>query len=136
MDIEKIRQFFRSDRYLMMTGVQIDAADEGYAACSMDIAEMHMNAGGAVQGGAIYTLADSAFAVACNAGFIDNGARKITVNQSASIHYFRPPKGRKLLATARRISGGHRTSVYEMKVKDDLGTDVCLMIGNGYTVEL
>jgi acyl-CoA thioesterase len=136
VDIEKIREAFSQDGYLTATGVFIDEADEDYAVCSLDIADMHLNIADVVQGGATYTLADSAFAVASNAGFIDRGENRITVNQSASISYFRPPKGKKLIAAAKKISGGKKMSVYSMEVSDDLGVAVALMIGNGYTVDL
>ena len=135
MDIEKIRCFFTKDRYLMLTGVRIEAADEGYAVCKMEIEEKQRNAGGVVQGGATYTLADSAFAVACNAGFIQREERRIAVSQSASISYMRPPAGTLLIATAQKISGGNRTGVYTIRVTDELGTEVAIMIGNACTVE-
>ncbi|MDR1067835.1 MAG: PaaI family thioesterase [Clostridiales Family XIII bacterium] len=135
-DIEKIRGFFTGDRYLMLTGIRIDAVGEDAAALSFDIADMHYNAGGVVQGGAIYTLADSAFAVASNAAHIARGEKKITVSQSASISYLRPARGARLIANASKISGGNRISVYSIEVTDELGTKVAHMTGNAYTVEL
>ncbi|MDR1954199.1 MAG: PaaI family thioesterase [Clostridiales Family XIII bacterium] len=135
MDVEKIKAFFTRDRYLTTTGVRIDEVGEDFAVCSFDIADMHLNGADVVQGGATYTLADSAFAVASNAGLIERGEPKITVNQSASISYFRPPKGGKLIARAEKISGGRRMSVYRVEVSDELGTDVALMVGNGYTID-
>jgi acyl-CoA thioesterase len=136
MSFEKTKAFFTRDRYLTMTGVRIDEVGEDRAVCSFDITDMHLNGADAVQGGATYTLADSAFAVASNAGFIERGESKITVNQSASISYFRPPKGRRLIALAKKVSGGRQISVYRMEVSDELGTDVALMVGNGYTIDL
>jgi acyl-CoA thioesterase len=136
MDIEKIRAFFSRDRFLTTTGVSIDEAGEDFAICSMNIEDSHLNASDAIQGGAIYTLADSAFAVASNAAFIDRGENRITVSQSASISYFRPPKGKKLIVKAKKISGGKKISVYRMEVSDELGVDAAIMIGNGYTVDL
>jgi acyl-CoA thioesterase len=139
MDIKDVREFFSGDRYLMLTGVAIDEAGDGRAVCSVDIApEKHFNKGGVVQGGVTYTLADSAFAVAANYGHLDRGEieRFITVSQSANITYFKPPKGSRLICTAEAISRGRVSSVYRMEVNDDLGTEVALMIGNGYTVSL
>jgi acyl-CoA thioesterase len=135
-DIEKIRGFFTGDRYLMLTGIRIDEASEGAAVLSFEIADMHYNAGGVVQGGATYTLADSAFAVASNAAHIARGEKKITVNQSASISYLKPAKGKRLIARASKISGGNRISVYSIEVTDELGTKVARMTGNAYTVDL
>ena len=136
MDISKIRDFFYNDKYLVTTGVTIDEVGEDSAICSFEIKDMHMNAANAVQGGATYTLADSAFAVASNVGHFVRNEKKVSVSQSANITYFKPPKGKKLIAEATRISAGKRVSVYSMEVRDDLGTMVALMIGNAYAVDL
>jgi acyl-CoA thioesterase len=136
-ELEAIRNFFKNDKYLDFTGVVIDEADDDYALCSLEIDAMHKNATGAVQGGTIFTLADSAFAVASNAKFVLNGeiSGKAVVSQSANITYYRQPKGMRLIAEAKKISGGRVISVYEMKVTDEVGTKVALMIGNGYQIE-
>jgi acyl-CoA thioesterase len=137
-DLETIRSFFKEDKYLNFTGVVIDEACDDYALCSLDVDAMHRNATGAVQGGTIFTLADSAFAVASNAKFVRSGeiVGRAVVSQSANITYYRQPKGTRLIATARKLSSGRVISVYEMKVTDELGTEVALMIGNGYEVVL
>ncbi|MDR1496133.1 MAG: PaaI family thioesterase [Clostridiales Family XIII bacterium] len=139
MDVSDVRDFFRGDKYLMLTGVEIVEAGEGRAVCAIDISpEKHFNKGGVVQGGVTYTLADSAFAVASNCGHLlrDETDRFITVSQSANINYFAPPKGKRLICTAEEMTRGRVSSVYEMKVEDELGTKVALMIGNGYTIHL
>ncbi|MDR3225827.1 MAG: PaaI family thioesterase [Clostridiales Family XIII bacterium] len=139
MDIKDVRAYFRGDKYLTMTGVTIEEAEDGRAVCTVDIVpENHFNKGGVVQGGVTYTLADCTFAVASNYKFLDRGEtdKFITVSQSASITYFTPPKGKKLICKAKAITRGRVSSVYQMKVKDELGTRVALMIGNGYTVRL
>jgi acyl-CoA thioesterase len=136
MDIEKIRRFFAGDRFLTAAGITIDEADDGYAVCSMEVTDLHLNASNVVQGGATFTLSDSAFAVACNAAIIDAGEHKIAVGQTASINYFKPGRGTMLKAVARRISGGRKTSVYQIDIADELGTNVAMMIGTAYTVDL
>jgi acyl-CoA thioesterase len=135
LEIEAVRTFFQRDRWLVAAGVHIDEVGEDFARCSMDICDMHLNAADVVQGGATYTLADSAFAVACNAGFVVRGEARLRVSQSASITYFRPPKDSHLIATARKIEGGNKVAVFEIAVEDGQGTKVALMIGNGYLVE-
>jgi acyl-CoA thioesterase len=138
MNINDVNEFFKGDRYLMMTGVTIEEAEDGRAVCAVDIVpDKHFNKGGVVQGGVTYTLADSAFAVASNCGFIDRGEtdKFITVSQSASITYFAPPKGHRLICEAKALTRGRVSSVYRMEVKDELGTNVALMVGNGYTIE-
>lgn len=136
MDIDKVRNFFANDRFLTAAGISIDEADDGYAVCSMEIHDLHLNASGVVQGGATFTLSDSAFAVACNAAYLDAGEKKVAVGQTASINYFKPGRGSKLIAVAKRISGGRKTSVYQINITDETGTEVAMMIGNAYTVDL
>jgi acyl-CoA thioesterase len=139
MDINDVREFFSGDKYLTMTGVVIEKAYDGGAICTVDIVpENHFNKGGVVQGGVTYTLADCTFAVASNYRFLDRGETEkfISVSQSANITYFTPPKGRKLICEAKAITRGRISSVYLMDVKDELGTKVALMIGNGYTIGL
>jgi acyl-CoA thioesterase len=139
MNIDDVREFFKGDKYLVMTGVIIEEADDGRSVCTVDvIPENHFNKGGVVQGGVTYTLADCAFAVASNYGFLDRGEtdKFITVSQSANITYFSPPKGKRLICTAKAITRGRVSSVYQMEVKDELDTKVALMIGNGYTIGL
>ena len=63
IDLDKIRNFFSADRFAMAAGIGIDSVREDQVECSMEITGAHRNAGGAVQGGAIFTLADLAFAV-------------------------------------------------------------------------
>jgi acyl-CoA thioesterase len=139
MKIDDVREFFKGDKYLTMTGVVIEEAGDGKAVCTVDIVpENHFNKGGVVQGGVTYTLADCTFAVASNYKFLDEHAtdKFITVSQSANITYFSPPKGKKLICTAEAITRGRVASVYRMEVKDELDTKVALMIGNGYTIDL
>lgn len=64
--LDEVRERFSQDRFATVNGAVIEAVDEGYAKCSMKLNDTHRNALGAVMGGAIFTLADFAFAVASN----------------------------------------------------------------------
>ena len=64
--LEQVQKVFANDRFATENGVVIDEVDDGYAKCSLEIQPHHLNAGGTVMGGAIFTLADFAFAVASN----------------------------------------------------------------------
>ena len=65
-DIEDARAYFEGDRFAVENGITLDELGENWATCSMTIAPRHMNANGGVMGGAIFTLADFAFAAASN----------------------------------------------------------------------
>ena len=82
-----------------------------WEACVRMPVEGKLNALGTVHGGAIFTLADQAFALAANS------AGPTQVGLSASITYLKPARGA-LTATARKVGENKSTSVYEVEVRD------------------
>ena len=77
-------------------------------------------------GGAIFTLADLAFAVTAN------NIHSLSVASSVSINYLSAPKGSKLIAKAKCIKDGRTTAVITVNVTDDAGRDVALFTGTAY----
>ena len=123
---EEIREFFSNDTYAIHTGIYIDEAANGEAVCSFEIKDYHMNSGGAVQGGAIFTLADFTFAVAANS------LGKMTVSVNNNISYLRPAKGKKLIGKSKCLGRTKRMCFYEVYITDDIGTEVAKMSVTGY----
>ena len=129
--LEEIREIFKDDKYATeAAGAVIVAADVCYAKCEMEIKPIHLNARGAVMGGAMFTLADFTMAVASN-GYRENCD---TVGIDASIAYMKPAKGSKLIAEAKCVKPGKILSFYEISITDDLGTDVAHFTGKTYTI--
>ena len=93
----------------------------------MEIQPRHCNALGIPMGGAIFTLADFAFAVAANQG-------RDVVTQASQITFLKAAQGKRLIAEARQVKDGKRVCFYEVKVNDDLGTEVAFVTINGYVV--
>jgi acyl-CoA thioesterase len=133
IDLEKIRAFFTQDRFATNAGIAIDSVTEDAVQCSMPITAEHMNAGGGVQGGAIFTLADLAFAVHSNLPLLCGEQVGITVGQSNSISYLGAAKGQRLIARSTCLSRGRNMSVFRVEIHDDLGNFVADMRGNGFT---
>ena len=123
---ERATQILAADQFATTSGIVLVDASKDHAVCRMEIAENHLNAAGAVQGGAIFTLADTAFGMAANA------EGKLTVSLSNTISYLKSTKGKALIATARRISTTKRICTYEVAVMDDLGELIAKMTGTGY----
>jgi acyl-CoA thioesterase len=95
----------------------------GHAEVRMPVNEK-LNALGTVHGGAIFSLADQAFALAANS----YGDPQVAL--TASISYLRPARG-DLVAKARLVSENKSTSVYEVLVYD--GSEVVAIFqGVGY----
>jgi acyl-CoA thioesterase len=132
IDLSRIRAFFSADRFAASAGITIDAVTAETVQCSMTITEQHLNAGGVVQGGAIFTLADLAFAVHSNLPFLCGDADGIAVGQSNSISFLAPPRGRRLIARSACLARGRSVSVFRIEVHDDEGLFVADMRGNGF----
>lgn len=128
--IEELTKRFHEDRFAAQAGVEIREAEPGRALCAMPLRPCHMNANNTPMGGAIFTLADFAYAVASN-GFTD----KIIVSQQAAITFLAPARGTELLAEAKCLKSGRTTCLYEVDVRDELGTYVAHATVNGFTVK-
>ncbi len=125
--LEEARELFAHDIYASeLTGAVIDEIGEDYAKCSLVLDDKHRNAYGGIMGGAIYTLADLAFAVASN---FDK--EEATVSLSTSASFMSASKGKVLYAEARLIKNGRRNCFYEVRVTDDLGKDIAEILFTG-----
>ena len=120
--IQEVRDYFANDRFASEAcACEVLEASHGHAVTAFTISGQHLNAQGFVMGGAIFTLADFALAVACNIG------ENPTVSVSNTIEYFSPPKGGRLFATADADKSGRSLGFYTVSVTDDLGTPVAKM---------
>ncbi len=127
MNIDEIRSAFAKDLYATeTTGASIDDAAQNYAKCSFNITDKHKNAAGGVMGGAIFTLADFAFAVAANVG------NPITVSLSSNIAFHGAAKGNKLIAEAKCVKSGKSTCFFIVEIVDDVGTLVATASFTGF----
>ena len=124
--IDQVRERFRHDRFATENGAVIDEISDGYAKCSLDLQQLHMNATGTVMGGAIFTLADFAFAVA------SNWQGTIHVSRTSQVTYLGVAKGRRLIAEAHKVKEGFYTCYYLVEVNDELGTQVAQVTVDGF----
>jgi acyl-CoA thioesterase len=133
IDINRFRKFFAEDKFAMNAGVHIDSVTPDSVVCSLEIGPQHLNAGGGVQGGAIFTLADLAFAVHSNMAMVSGEDVGLTVGQSCSISFLKATRGKKLIAASSCLSRGQNISVYRITVEDDLGVPIAEFTGNAFT---
>ena len=107
------------DRASQRLGMVIDQIAPGQATLSMTVTEAMTNGHGNGHGGYIFTLADSAFAFACNT------YNAITVGQAASVNYTAPAAlGDRLTATCREVSRTGRSGVYDVEVTNQDGRQI------------
>jgi len=128
-NLQKYKEFFSNDKFATeATSCEILTAQENYAKVSMKIQPKHINGAGTVMGGAIFTLADFAFAVATNP------CKPQTVTTTSQITYLSVAKGSTLYAETRLIKDGRSTCFYEIEVTDDLGTKVAFVTVSGMKI--
>ncbi|KQY99342.1 hypothetical protein ASD19_04790 [Microbacterium sp. Root53] len=100
-------------------GIEIEALEPGRAVLSMTVLDWMANGFGITHGGMVFTLADTAFAYACNEG------EAMVVAQAADITFLRATRaGDRLTATAERRWVGGRNGIYDITVTDDSGEPV------------
>ncbi len=129
--LEEIRRRFQNDHFAVgTTGIVIDYAEPGKAVCSLTLEQRHMNENNVPMGGAVFTLADFACAIAAN-GY----AQRKTVSQNASITFLSPAKGKHLIAKASCLREGHSTALYAVDIEDELGTYVAHATVNGFAID-
>lgn len=126
--LEQIRATFAADRFATdAAGCEIRLAEPGHSVCAMTLRPHHLNAAGTPQGGAIFTLADFAFAVAVNAF-----AETVTVSLQHDITFLSAARGTELIAEANCVRSGRSTCFYTVTVTDDLDTVIAEMTVNGF----
>lgn len=107
---------WESDAATQWMGMSLRSVGVGSAVVSLTVAPHHCNGHGTCHGGVIFSLADSAFAFACNS------RNRVTVAQSNSITYLAPGRlGDTLVATAREVQLAGRSGVYDVQVADGDG---------------
>jgi len=100
-----------TDHFAKTLGIEVLESKDGFAKVCMKVEKAHTNALGFTHGGAIFSLADYAFALACNFG--DNVAVAVQVD----IKFLKPTvEGDILTAEARRVSEGKTTGLYQVMV--------------------
>lgn len=122
-------ELYERDRASRRLGMQILRMAPGVAVLRMTVTEDMLQGHNTCHGGYMFTLADSAFAFACNS---QNAA---TVASGCSIDYVAPAKlGDVLTATAEERSRSGRTGVYDVRLENQSGELIALFRGKSYQV--
>jgi acyl-CoA thioesterase len=121
-----IVRYFKNDRFAERANIELLTVSPGRARARMTLHEHHLNGYGTVQGGAIFTLADFAFAAASNS----HGSVAVAVN--VSITFMKAARTGTLWAEAREISKNFKLGSYTVEVRDDQEELVALFQGMVY----
>jgi acyl-CoA thioesterase len=124
--MKNLEEFFQRDVFVQHCGIELVSMAPGHAVTRMTIQPWHFNAIGIVQGGAIFTLADYAFAVASNA----HGTVAVGIN--VSITYLKSAKTGTLTAEAREVALNPKLASYTVNVTDEAGALIAVFQGLVY----
>ncbi len=118
------RALYARDTAAQHLGIAVQHCGPGHAVLTMTVQDVMLNGHGICHGGFIFSLADTAFAYACNSG------NELTVAQHCSIDFLRPARsGEHLTATAREVMRRPRSGVYDVTVCGEDGETVALFRG-------
>ena len=123
---ETIDFFRQRDQFARHVGIELITAKPGWAQVKMLIQPLHLNGAGTVHGGAIFTLADFAFAVASNS----HGQLAMGINTSTA--FLKAARSGSLYGEAEEISLNRRLGNYQVKITDDSQQLIALFQGTAY----
>ena len=121
---------YERDTATQALGIRIAHVGPGYAELAMAVRSDMLNGHEICHGGFIFTLADSAFAYACNSYNLN------TVASGCAIEFTAPARAGDVLtarAHERQLAG--RTGVYDVEVANQRGETVALFRGKSYRIK-
>ncbi|MBH2005072.1 MAG: hydroxyphenylacetyl-CoA thioesterase PaaI [Sphingobacteriia bacterium] len=119
-----IDHIMKTDAFSNWLGIGVIELKEGYSKIQMTVRPEMMNGLGIVHGGIAFSLADSAFAFACN------GRNNLSVALDNSINYLKPVfPGDIIVAEATEIHNGRSTGLYQVTISNQHGHTVAIFKG-------
>lgn len=117
------------DRFGSWLGIQCLKIEPGYCKLQMTVRDEMVNPLGITHGGIVFSLADTAFGYACNAG------NRQAVALDVSISFIKASKpGDTLIAETQQIHNGKSTGVYLITVTNQRNETVALFKGTCYNM--
>ena len=119
-------KMYANDKASQALGIDIDIPVPGAAVATMTVRDDMTNGFDICHGGLVFTLADTAFAFACNAH------DDITVAGAGTIEFLRPAKkGDRLRAVASEVHRGTKSGIYDVLVTNQDDKTVAVFRGRG-----
>mgnify|MGYP001817228395 FL=1 len=118
---------YSTDHASQALGITVEVDGPGAAVATLEVRQAMVNGHDICHGGYIFTLADTAFAFACNT------YNRIAVAAGASIEFIRPGQlGDTLTAVASEVHRGGRTGTYDVEVKNQDDELIAVFRGRSY----
>ena len=124
------REFYRRDTAVQAMDMTLSTIGPDTAEFAMTVRDDMLNSHGICHGGFIFTLADTAFAYACNA------RNRRAVAQSCSITYLQPAAaGSRLVARCTEVASTGRSGIYDTIATDENGTTIAVFRGQSREIK-
>ncbi len=124
-----IKEFSENDRLAKQLGIELVEVSDGRARVKMDIKDIHLNSVNTVHGGAIFTLADFAFAIAANS----HGSIAVALN--VNISFLKAVSEGTLFADAEEVSINPKIATYNIRVFNEKNELIATFQGMAYRKE-
>lgn len=121
---EVVTHMMRHDLFSQWLGIQVLEVSEGYSKIKMTVRSEMINGFGIVHGGIAFSLADSAFAFACNNRNVLSVALDTAINFLKPVHV-----GDGLVAEAKELHNGKSTGLYHIAITNQHGHIVAVFKG-------
>lgn len=122
--VRVVQQMMKHDLFSQWLGIEIIEIKEGYSKIKMTVRKEMINGFGIVHGGIAFSLADSAFAFACN------NRNNLSVALDTSVNFTKPVHvGDILTAEAKEMHNGKSTGLYHVNIRNQNDHTVALFKG-------
>jgi acyl-CoA thioesterase len=121
---------YAGDKASQSHGIRIAEVRPGYARLTMPVRSDMVNGHRICHGGMVFTLADSAFAFACNSYNESTVAAAASIDFLAAAH-----EGDELTAEARELWRSKRNGIYEITVTNQKGARIAFFRGRSYRID-
>jgi acyl-CoA thioesterase len=127
---EVVSHMMENDLFSQWLGIEVLTINEGYSKIKMIVRKEMINGFGIVHGGIAFSLADSAFAFACN------NRNVLSVALDTSINFIKPVHvGDELVAEAKELHNGKSTGLYQIEIKNQKEHLVAIFKGLCYRTD-
>ena len=124
--MQNIKDYFKHDQFAKLANIELLSVSPGRSTAKMPLHPHHFNSLKTVHGGAIFTLADFAFAAAANS----HGTVAVAIN--VNITFMKAASTGTLWAEAREVSKNFKIGTYLVEIKDAQGDLVAQFQGLAY----
>lgn len=121
-----LKELLGNDRFAVQAGAELLEIQLGYAKARMLVTSNHLNGGGVCQGGALFTLADLAFAA------VANSRSNLTLSLNANITFLRAVTKGYVYAEAVEVFNHRKAPFVEVRLTDESGELVAMFTSSGY----